>query len=343
MIFRAKAPLRLSFAGGGTDVPPFVNWEGGCVLNATIDKYAHGTLRPINDGQIHVQSVDMSVSATYEVGENLVYDGKLDLVKAAIRKFCGQDSQGFDLLLQSDVPPGSGLGSSSTLMVVLVGLLRDFKNLPMTDYEIAHTAYVLERLDLGIRGGLQDQYAAAFGGFNFIEFNGDNVVVNPLRISQDIVNELEHNLLLCYTGSTRLSDRIIEDQTSRYINKEEHVVEGLRKQKELAVAMKSALLRRRLREFGALLHEAWEFKKRLSPKITTPVIDEMYEEARRQGAVGGKISGAGGGGYMLFYTPFERKHGVAAALKRIGAVPVPFAFELRGLQSWRVENEDIDD
>lgn len=341
MTFRSKAPLRISFAGGGTDVPPFSEREGGCVLNATIDKYAYGSLRPGNGKQVRVRSIDFGVSATYELDNDLIYDGKLDLVKAAIRNFCGQDCQGFDLVLESDAPPGSGLGSSSTLMVVLVGLLKEFRGIPMTDYEIASRAYVLERVELGIKGGLQDQYAATFGGFNFIEFSAGSVIVNPLRVSEDIVNELQHNLLLCYTGSTRLSDHIIDDQTSRYLNREDAVVTGLRKQKELATEMKNALLQRRLRDFGYLLHEAWMFKKELSPKITTSVIDKIYEVARSHGALGGKVTGAGGGGYMLLYAPFERKHEIAEAVRGTGAMPVGFAFETRGLQNWRVSDEEV--
>lgn len=152
MLIRAKAPLRISFAGGGTDVPPYPEKEGGCVLNATINKYAYGTLRPRKDKQIRIESLDFGISVNYSVEDKLVYDGKLDLVKAAIIKL-GQGSTGFDLFLHSDVPPGSGLGASSTMMVALVGLLKEFKNLPFTDYEIADLAYLIERKELGIKGG----------------------------------------------------------------------------------------------------------------------------------------------------------------------------------------------
>jgi D-glycero-alpha-D-manno-heptose-7-phosphate kinase len=336
MLIRSKAPLRLSFAGGGTDVRPFLEREGGCVLNATINHHAWGSLRPRLDGKIQIESVDFGYSLNLDTRAELVYDGKLDLVKAAIRNLGGQESGGFDLFLHSDAPPGSGLGASSTLMVSLVGLLRELKNLPLTDYETAQLAYTIEREHLGIKGGMQDQYAATFGGFNFIEFCRDRVIVNPLRISQDTINELEHNLLLCFTGTTRLSDHIIDDQVKRYEQQDEDTLTGLRHQKELAVEMKNALLRRRLNEFGALLHSAWEFKKRMSPKISNPRIDEMYEEAQRQGALGGKITGAGGGGYMLFYCQFDRKHKVIEALKKMGAIPTEFAFEFHGLQTWRV-------
>jgi D-glycero-alpha-D-manno-heptose-7-phosphate kinase len=332
---RAKAPLRISFAGGGTDVPPYPEKEGGCVLNATIDNYAWGSLRPLEDGRIRIESVDLGILLDCSVESELKLDGQLDLVKATIKRLQAQNSKGFEVFLHSDAPPGSGLGSSSALIVGLVGLMKEFKNLPLTEYEIAHLAWLIEREDLQIRGGHQDQYAASFGGFNFIEFYGDRVIVNPLRIHQDTLNELEHNLLLFYTGTTRRSDRIIEDQTKRFEEKQEATLRALGEQKQLATDMKNALLSRRLDDFGDLLHSAWESKKNLSPKISNETIDEMYEVGRRFGALGGKITGAGGGGYMLMYCQFEKKHKVAEALKKLGAVPTEFAFESRGLQTWR--------
>ena len=332
---RAKAPLRISFAGGGTDVPPYPEREGGCVLNATIGSYAWGSLRPRQDGRVRIESVDLGISLDCAVENELNLDGQLDLVKATIRRLQARSAGGFEIFLRSDAPPGSGLGSSSALIVGLVGLVKVFKNLPLNEYEIANLAYQIEREDLQIQGGYQDQYAASFGGFNFIEFYGDRVIVNPLRIHQDTVNELEHNLLLCYTGTTRRSDRIIEDQTRRFEDKQESTLRGLREQKQLATDMKNALLRRRLDDFGDLLHSAWESKKGLSPKISSDTINEMYEAARKSGALGGKITGAGGGGYMLLYCQFEKKHRVAEALKKLGASPTEFAFESRGLQTWR--------
>jgi len=188
MFIRAKAPLRISLAGGGTDVPPFPQLEGGCVLSTTINRYAYGTLQPRRDGNICVHSLDFGVSVTYDLQDKLTYDGKLDLVKAAIRKLVATEHRGFDLLLHSDAPPGSGLGASSAMMVALVGLLKEFVHLPLTDYEIADLACVIEREELGIQGGLQDQYAATFGGFNYIEFLPDRVIVNPLKISLDVIN-----------------------------------------------------------------------------------------------------------------------------------------------------------
>lgn len=338
-IYRARAPLRLSFAGGGTDVAPFPSREGGLVLSATINRYAHGTLRPRADGQISIESVDFGLAVNYGVDEPLVYDGELDLVKAAIRTVGTGRDGGFDIFVHSDAPPGSGLGSSSSVMVALIGLLKEHGRIPLTEYEIAHLAYVLEREELEIRGGLQDQYAATFGGFNFIEFDGERVVVNPLRIPWETINELEHNMLLCYTGAPRRSDGIIDDQTARFEAGDAGTLAGLRRQKELAVEMKNALLRGRLNEFGVLLGEAWESKKRLSPRVSTGVIDEAYAAAIAEGALGGKVTGAGGGGHMVFYCRFERKHRVAERLMQLGLSVMEFSFTFRGLDSWTFNDE----
>jgi len=333
MIVRSRAPLRISFAGGGTDVPPYPQERGGAVLSVTINKYAYASLVPTDDEAITVQSLDYDVVAKYHTAEDLAYNGELDLVKATIRRLA-VEKHGLRLFLHSDAPPGSGLGSSSTLVVALVGLFRHWLRQPLTDYQIAELAYQIERVDLGIKGGMQDQYAATFGGVNFIEFYDKAVIVNPLRVSPDRLNELEYCLLLCYTGRLRLSAHIVERQTESYIQKKEEVVRALEAQKEMAIQMKNALLQGRLDDFGDLLHQAWQSKKQLDPAITTPQIDEMYAAARQAGAIGGKILGAGGGGYLLLYCPFDRKHVVAATLERLGGQVVDFGFDWRGLQTW---------
>ena len=334
MVVRSRAPLRLSFAGGGTDVAPFPETEGGAVLSATIDRYAYGSLTPRADQRISVHSLDLGMSLDFDARDEPSFDGRLDLVKAAVTAARRRQQPGFDLLLRSSAPPGSGLGSSSTMLVALVGLLREHHRLALTDYEVAELAYQAERVDLRIRGGHQDHYAATFGGFNFIEF-GERVIVNPLRVNDSVVDELQLNLLLCWTGTTRQSARIIEDQTARLAGGELETLAGLRAQKELAVAMKSALLRGELSEFGSLLGEAWKQKKRMSPLIATDFIEEAYDVAMRAGALGGKVTGAGGGGYILFYCDFARKHRLAEALTRMGGVVTDVAFERRGLTTWR--------
>jgi D-glycero-alpha-D-manno-heptose-7-phosphate kinase len=335
MRISTKAPLRVSFAGGGTDVAPFPAEEGGAVLSSTINRYAYGCLSPRLDSQIKIESVDFGMSVDFGIKDAVVFDGKLDLVKAAIKRLGGLDDMGYDLFLHSNAPPGSGLGSSSTMMVALIGLLVNRRGWHLSEYEIADLAYTLEREDLGIKGGLQDQYAATFGGFNYIEFEGDQVIVNPLRVRQDTVNELEHNLLLVYTGVTRESRHVISDQTARLVAGESSTVDALRMQKRLAEDMKRALLHNKVDEFGEMLGTAWEHKKKMSPKISTAFIDEAYALARENGAIGGKVTGAGGGGYLLLYCDFRRKHKVAEALIGLGASVTEFAFEHRGLMTWR--------
>jgi D-glycero-alpha-D-manno-heptose-7-phosphate kinase len=337
MIVRSKAPLRISFGGGGTDVPPYPVERGGVVLSSTIDKYAYCTLVGREDGSINVKSLDYDIAVNYHVNGNLEYDGKLDLVKAAIKVL--EAKNGFDLFLHSDAPPGSGLGTSSALVVALVGAFRHWLKIPLTDYNIAELAYRIEREEAGVKGGRQDQYAATFGGFNFIEFLGNVTVVNPLRVKRDTLNELEYRLMLCYTGATRLSAGIIDDQVSGYVQGKEEVVRALDETKALAFGMKNALLLGNISEFGLLLHEAWTCKKRFSGKITDPVIDELYELARRHGAIGGKLLGAGGGGYLLFLCEFDKWHIVAEQLEKAGGRIVGFTFDSDGVQSWEVADD----
>jgi len=337
MIIRSKAPLRISFAGGGTEVEPHLSERGGLVLNTTINKYAYGSLRFRDDRQITVTSLNYDVVAKYQLDEPLIYDGNLDLLKAVIcRLNQGNHDQGLDFFLHSDAPPGSGLGSSSTVVVALIGLFKQWMSLPLTNYEMADLAYQIERIDLGFKGGKQDQYAATFGGFNFIEFHKDATIVNSLRIPLDILNELNYNLLLCYTGKTRLSARIIDTQVEKYICQESEVIRAMDELKQIAIALKNALLQGRLNDFGALLHDAWENKKKMADQISDPQIDELYDTARKYGALGGKISGAGGGGYMFFYCEFEKKHIVAKQLERLGARVVDFNFDFHGVHTWKV-------
>src|SRR5919112_1911097 len=213
MMIRSKTPLRISFAGGGTEVEPYLSERGGVVLSSTIDKYAYSSLRFIDDHQINVTSLDYDIVSKYDAEELLLEDDKLSLVKAVIHRLNPKDNnRGLDVFLHSDAPPGSGLGSSSTVVVNLIGMFKHWLHLPLTNYEIADMAYQIERTDLGIKGGKQDQYAATFGGFNFIEFHHDATIVNPLRVPSNTLNELHYNLLLCYTGKTRLSAHIIDDQ-----------------------------------------------------------------------------------------------------------------------------------
>ncbi len=338
-VLRARAPLRISFAGGGTDVEPFPQREGGAVLSATISSFAFSTLRPRCDGRITVQSLDYGTSIGFDVDGPIEFDGQLDLPKAAIDRILQIDgaipSRGFDLFLHTQAPPGSGLGSSSAVMVSVIGLVAQHCGLDLTPYAVADLAYRLEREDLGIPGGSQDQYAAAFGGFNYLEFRPEQVIVNPLRVRDATVHELEHNMLLAFTGRTRVSDHIIDDQRHRYESGNADAMEGLRAQRDLAEQMKVALVRGEVDRFGRLLGQAWQEKRKMSARISTPLIDEAVERAMKVGALGGKVTGAGGGGHMVFVCEFERRHVVAETLLELGLTLSEVTFAKDGMVTWR--------
>ena len=340
MIIRARAPLRIGLAGGGTDVPPYSDIYGGAILNATINMYAYATIEPRADNKIVFNAIDRNERLELESKNFLEIDGKLDLLKGVynrIVKMFAKNPLSFTLTTYVDVPPGSGLGSSSTLVVAVVGAFVEWLKLPLGEYDIAKLAYKVERVDLGMAGGKQDQYAATFGGFNFMEFYGDNrVIVNPLRIKKEYINELEMNLLLYYTGTSRLSSRIIEEQIKSVKRKQERSVEAMHKLKEQAVWMKEAILRGSLHEIGEILDYGWRYKKQMASGITNSTIDEIYETALKAGATGGKISGAGGGGFMIFYCPGNCRYRVMSALKKFGGIFYRYQFTKHGLETWRV-------
>jgi D-glycero-alpha-D-manno-heptose-7-phosphate kinase len=261
----------------------------------------------------------------------------MDLVKGVLKRFELDKfrTEGFDLFVHADAPPGSGLGSSSTFTVALIGLFRELLGLPITCDGMAKLAFDIERNDVGIKGGRQDQWAAAFGGFNFMEFNGAEVVVTPLRLSEYLINELEYNLILCFTGS-RESQPIIDSQMESAKKNEAAPLAAMDQVKAIAYEMKKALLASDLDRFGEMLHEGWLQKKQMAKGITTPRIDELYEEARKAGAIGGKITGAGGGGHLLLYCPFNKRHLVRERLSALGTSVTDFRFDPVGMQTWRV-------
>lgn len=338
MIVRARAPLRIGFAGGGTDLSPYVEEHGGLVLNATIDRFAYATLRFPAERVLRVQSLDLDAAESYALGEALPEDGKLDLIKGCLARLVPEGNaldSGLELYLETDAPPGSGLGASSALVVATIGALRKWRHLSMDNYEMAHLAWEIERRDVGIPGGLQDQYAAVFGGFNLIEFRGPrDVLVNPLRIPFHIVNELQYNSLLVFTGHTRRSSSIIEAQVAGYVDAKPGVVEAMHRMKTLTIDAKNALLRGRLADLAEILDAEWTEKKRTADTVSNPFLDEMYAEARRCGAIGGKVSGAGGGGFMFLLCPFDRRPNVSQRLAEMGGQAGSVVFEFQGMQSW---------
>ncbi|GAB4378179.1 MAG: dehydrogenase [Salibacteraceae bacterium] len=339
MIVRSKAPLRIGFAGGGTDVSPYSDQYGGAILNATINLFAYATIEPANDGMVTFHAADKGLTVTHRATEQLPVNGKLDLQIGAynriVREFAGEPLS-FKMTTFIDAPSGSGLGTSSTLMVSILGAFAEWLSLPLGEYDIAHLAYEIERLELGMLGGKQDQYSATFGGFNFIEFFADDkVIVNPLRIRSNYSNELAHNLVLFYTRSSRESSHIIERQRDNVQAKDQSAIEAMHKLKEQSMMMKEALLRGEIDRMGEILHFGWENKKKMADGITNEMIDGFYNAAMRAGATGGKISGAGGGGFMIFYCPGNTRHRVIRALVELGGIVQPFQFSKEGLLTWK--------
>jgi D-glycero-alpha-D-manno-heptose-7-phosphate kinase len=307
MIIRSKAPLRLGLAGGGTDVAPYSEIYGGSILNATISMYAYATIEPRTDGKIILNSIDKKERYEFKGTDRLAIDGNLDLLKGiynrVVRDFT-KKAMSFELTTYVDAPPGSGLGTSSTLVVAVLGAFSEWLGLPLGDYDLAHLAYEIERLDLKMAGGKQDQYSATFGGVNFMEFsNNDKVIVNPLRIKDKYLEELAHNLILYHTETSRISSTIIEQQSKNVTNKNEKTIEAMHRLKEQAILMKESILKGELDRIGELLDFGWKFKKNMAAGITNPLIDDIYDTAIKNGATGGKVSGAGGGGFMFFYCP----------------------------------------
>lgn len=340
-IIRSRAPLRISFAGGGTDVSPYVEERGGAVLNATINRFAYATVMSKDDKEVEIVSVDYDITLKYSLEKDIAFDGQLDLIKGVIKKFRSKYNleNGFKVFVHSDAPPGSGLGASSAMVIAVVSAFTKLLRLPLTPYDLAELAYEIERIDVGVKGGKQDQYASAFGGINFIEFNKSLTIVNPLRIEKSILSELEYSLILGYIGNTRSSGNIIEKQIKSYKEGNYTSVSAMDNIKELAFKMKNALLRRELLYFGKLLNEEWQEKKKMAEGISNETIDYIYEEACKAGALGGKISGAGGGGFMFFYTEFDKKIQVINRLKELGVQIMPFSFVEDGATSWEIKNE----
>jgi D-glycero-alpha-D-manno-heptose-7-phosphate kinase len=333
-LIRSRAPLRISYAGGGTDVSPYCDEHGGAVLSATIDRFAYCTVKPREDKEVTIRSLDFNRQEHWVADPTMLsYDGNLDLVKAVMKHF--DIEQGFDMFLHCDAPPGSGLGSSSTVMIALIGAIAEWQGTPLSLYDLAKLAYVLERKELGFAGGRQDQYAAAFGGFNFIEFRGDDVVVTPLRVRGDILNELHYLTLLCYTGRNRDSGDIIKKQSQGMSENKPVVIGALDDSKRLATEQREALVKGDVHRMGELLDASWQAKKKFTSSISNDRIDTIYNAAKDNGAIGGKISGAGGGGFMYFICEYDRKHEVAKALSALGVEIRNFNFEKNGMQTWR--------
>jgi len=340
MIYRSKAPLRIGLAGGGTDVSPYTDLYGGAILNATISLSAYASIEPLNEAQIIVEALDRHEQEVFSLAPELPINGKLDLLKGVynrIYKDYKLPSTGFRLSTFVDAPAGSGLGTSSTLVVAILGAFVEMLKLPLGDYDIAHLAYDIERNDLKLAGGRQDQYAATFGGVNFMEFyKDDKVIVNPLRIRPQYMHELENNLVLYFTATSRESAGIIKEQVKNVNSNNEASIEAMHQLKEQARMMKEALLKGRLNEFGEILDYGFQQKRKMAHNISNSSIEEIYMAAKAAGATGGKISGAGGGGFMIFYCPGNTNYAVKEALLKFGGEVKKYSFAKYGLTSWTI-------
>jgi D-glycero-alpha-D-manno-heptose-7-phosphate kinase len=341
MIYRSKAPLRIGLAGGGTDVSPYSELFGGAILNATISLYAQATIEPLPDNTIILEAIDRNEEEKLDWMETLPVNGKLDLLKGVynrIQKDYGLNNMnGFRLSTYVDAPAGSGLGTSSTLVVAIIGAFAEMLRLPLGEYDIAHYAYDIERKDLQLAGGKQDQYAATFGGVNYMEFYGeDKVIVNPLRIKQQYLFELENNLLLYYTSTSRASAEIIKKQSKNVEEKKDKPIEAMHQLKQQAQMMKEALLKGKLHAIGDILDFGFQQKRLMAEGISNERMDEIYETAKKAGATGGKISGAGGGGFMIFYCPGTTKYKVIKSLEKFGGQHRDYTFVEHGLSTWTI-------
>jgi len=340
MIYRSKAPLRIGLAGGGTDVSPYSDQYGGAILNTTISLSAYASIEPLSQNKIIVQALDRNEIQEFDLVPALPIDGKLDLLKGVynrIQKDHLLALPGFRLSTFVDAPAGSGLGTSSTLVVAVLGAFVEMLKLPLDDYKIAQYAYDIERNDLQLAGGKQDQYAATFGGVNFMEFYAnDKVIVNPLRIKPKYLHELENNLVLYFTSTSRESAAIINEQVKNVNEKNEKSIEAMHHLKDQARMMKEALLQGKLDEIGVILNYGFEQKRNMAANISNSDIEKVYAAAKTAGATGGKISGAGGGGFMFFYCPGNTRHAVIKTLNTFGGVVRDYSFTEHGLTTWSI-------
>lgn len=350
-LIRTRAPVRIDFAGGWTDVPLFAEEFKGYVVNAAINIYSYVTVKGLparhvmtssygyqhkesqQDTSVKIYSADFDLYEEAEEIKQLEYNGNIDLAKAAIKRMEIED--GLEIITRSNAPAGSGLGTSAGMGVALIGSMSRFAGKPMLPYELAEAASAIERFELGIFGGKQDQYASAIGGLNFMEFDGEEVKVSPIGVPNDVIYDLEKHLVLCYTGKSRLSGDVHRKVVDAYNSKEPETLNALRNLRDIAQRMKDALLNGNLETFGLLLSENWENQKALHPSVTNPQIDALFETALKNGALGGKACGAGGGGCIVFYAQPDREHEVRRELEQAGVSILDFNLDFHGLKIWQ--------
>ncbi len=344
MIIRSKAPLRLGLAGGGTDVSPYCDMYGGLALNATVNLCAYCTVEDTDDGKLTINSYDSNCFKSFPLSGELEIDSEATLIKGVCNRIMrdfGIRPCPMKITTYNDAPAGSGLGTSSTMVVCILKALAEKFSLPLGDYEIARLAYEIERTDLGLSGGRQDQYAASFGGFNYMEFMPDGIViVNPLKIKRWIIDELEASMVLYFTGISRESANIIDLQKKNTAEGNLEAIEAMHRIKASVDMMKIALLKGDMHEFASILGQAWEDKKKMAGPITNPGIQEVMDVAKASGAISGKVSGAGGGGFIMFMVEPTRKKQVIDALGKLSGFVMPFQFTDGGAHAWKIYPTD---
>jgi D-glycero-alpha-D-manno-heptose-7-phosphate kinase len=331
-IIRARVPVRITYSGGGTDMSYYINHFSAAVLSSTITKYVTASILVNLDSKIRIRSKDLGIEYEANSIDEIEFGDKLDLIKSAVKIM--QPQFGFDLETHSDIDAGTGLGGSSALTVAVIGALNQFRNDKGLDfYDIADLAYQSERVNLGISGGWQDQYSTLFGGFNWIKFRKDEVVVSPLRLSRDILLELKYNLMLFRFGGTHDSGKIHKAATM-FDPTDTQILSKYRRMTDLAIEMKEALLKGKIKNFGNLLDKSWELKKSFNQKISNQLVDDLYNIAKVEGALGGKLLGAGGAGYILIYSSPKFHKAIKDSFALKGAILEPFDYTDSGLEVW---------
>lgn len=336
--------MRLGLAGGGSDVSPYSDVYGGLVLNATINLYAYCTIEETDEEAIIINSYDSNVFKSYPLAPSLEIDGEASLVKGVYNRLVRDydiHPSGFRITTYNDAPVGSGLGTSSAMVVCIIKAFIEWQSLPLGDYETSRLAFEIERKDLRLTGGKQDQYAAAFGGFNFMEFHKEDlVIVNPLKIKRWIIDELEGWIVLYFTGASRSSARIINEQKSNTEKGNKDAIEAMHAIKQSAIDMKHALLKGDMRAFANILGQGWANKQRMANAITNPMIQKVFDVALDAGAISGKVSGAGGGGFIMFMVDPVKRKPVVEALGRLPGFVMPFQFTEGGAHGWKIYDTD---
>ena len=336
MIIRSKAPFRVSFGGGGTDMAPYCTEHGGCVISTTIDRHVYTSLEPRNDNKIRVFSINQNEEFEFYIGD-IDYSTKFELFKGIVNGL--NIKEGFNITTYSELPAGSGMGGSSSLSVALIGAFNRYYELGFSKHDIAQKAYDIERIELKQKGGYQDQFAAAYGGLNFINFN-DSVTITPIKTTEETINELQFRLILCYVGGSHFSSDIQDEVLKGYGIEKKSYMEAMQDLKSVARSMKLIVESNdlnRMNEFGELLHKGWLTKKSLSVKISNKNIENFYLISRKFGVLGGKLLGAGGGGHLLLFSEPSKKYKVIQELEKIGGKIINFHFNPKGLEVWEIK------